>query len=149
MTIEYPFVRLYQLQSCKDRDEWPVPMTPRFHLFPFRTQKLSLVVPKILGWRRPGKIGRCRLTHFFIVCNTCPKVNSHKPQFALCLAVFCSKLLSAQQCNNVFSQRFCLSWPVGQAVKTTASHAVIMGSIPVGVTNLICTFSSVGRATDS
>ena len=36
-------------------------MTPRFHLFPFRTQKLSLVVPKILGWRRPGKIGRCRL----------------------------------------------------------------------------------------
>ena len=36
-------------------------MTPRTHLFPFRTQKLSLVVPKILGWRRPGKIGRCRL----------------------------------------------------------------------------------------
>ena len=39
-------------------------MTPRFHLFPFRTQKLSLVVPKILGWRRPGKIGRCRLFSF-------------------------------------------------------------------------------------
>ena len=43
----------------------PVPMTPRFHLFPFRTQKLSLVVPKILGWRRPGKIGRCRLFSLF------------------------------------------------------------------------------------
>ena len=40
-------------------------MTPRFHLFPFRTQKLSLVVPKILGWRRPGKIGRCRLFSLF------------------------------------------------------------------------------------
>ncbi|WP_418441014.1 hypothetical protein, partial [Candidatus Allofournierella excrementavium] len=24
--------------------------------------KLSSVVPKILGWRRPGKIGRCRLS---------------------------------------------------------------------------------------
>ena len=40
---------------------WPVPMTQRSHLFPFRTQKLSSVVPKILGWRRPGKIGRRRL----------------------------------------------------------------------------------------
>ena len=36
-------------------------MTQRSHLFPFRTQKLSSVVPKILGWRRPGKIGRRRL----------------------------------------------------------------------------------------
>ena len=44
----------------------PVPITRRSHLFPFRTQKLSSVVPKILGWRRPGKIGRCRLSlcHF-------------------------------------------------------------------------------------
>ena len=25
-----------------------------------RTRKLSPVVPKILGWRRPGKIGRCQ-----------------------------------------------------------------------------------------
>ena len=37
-------------------------MTQRSHLFPFRTQKLSSVVPKILGWRRPGKIGRRRLS---------------------------------------------------------------------------------------
>ena len=36
-------------------------MTVRFHLFPFRTQKLSSLVPKIVGWRRPVKIGRCRL----------------------------------------------------------------------------------------
>ena len=39
-----------------------MPITRRSHLFPFRTQKLSSVVPKILGWRRPGKIGRCRLS---------------------------------------------------------------------------------------
>ena len=37
-----------------------MPITSRFHLFPSRTQKLSSIVPKILGWRRPGKIGRCR-----------------------------------------------------------------------------------------
>ena len=30
------------------------------HPFPSRTRKLSPVVPKILGWRRPGKIGNCR-----------------------------------------------------------------------------------------
>ena len=32
----------------------------RIHLFPFRTQKLSCTEPKILAWRRAGKIGRCR-----------------------------------------------------------------------------------------
>ena len=30
----------------------------RVHLFPFRTQKLSYAVPKILGGRLPGKIGQ-------------------------------------------------------------------------------------------
>ena len=30
----------------------------RVHPFPFRTRQLSSLVPKILGWRRPGKIGR-------------------------------------------------------------------------------------------
>ena len=37
--------------------------------------------------------------------------------------------------------------PVGQVVKTAASHAANMGSTPVRVTRR--TFSSVGRATDS
>ena len=32
----------------------------RVHPYPFRTRKLSSVEPKILGWRRPGKIGRCQ-----------------------------------------------------------------------------------------
>ena len=35
-------------------------MAMRSHLFPYRTQKLSSSVSKILGWRRPGKIERCR-----------------------------------------------------------------------------------------
>lgn len=33
-------------------------MTSGVHPFPYRTRKLSLIVPKILGWKRPGKIGR-------------------------------------------------------------------------------------------
>ena len=32
-----------------------------FHLFPFRTQKLSPSTPMVLGWRRPGRVGRCRI----------------------------------------------------------------------------------------
>ena len=34
-------------------------LTQRVHPFPFRTRKLSFAVLKILGWRRPGKIGQC------------------------------------------------------------------------------------------
>ena len=34
-----------------------VQMAMRFHLFPFRTQKLSSYTPKILRWQRLGKIG--------------------------------------------------------------------------------------------
>ena len=33
-------------------------MTTRVHPFPSRTRKLSSLVPTILGWRRPGKIGQ-------------------------------------------------------------------------------------------
>ena len=35
-------------------------LTQRVHPFPFRTRKLSFAVLKILGWRRPGKIGHSR-----------------------------------------------------------------------------------------
>ena len=30
------------------------------HLFPYRTQQLRPLAPKILAWRRAGKIGHCR-----------------------------------------------------------------------------------------
>ena len=39
---------------------FPVAMARGSHLFPFRTQKLSLFAPKVLGWTRPGRLGRCR-----------------------------------------------------------------------------------------
>ena len=38
-------------------------MTVRFHLFPFRTQKLSSLVPKIVSWKRLVKIGSRRLLY--------------------------------------------------------------------------------------
>ena len=38
-------------------------LSHRVHLYPFRTQKLSCAEPKILVWRRTGKIGQCQ--HFF------------------------------------------------------------------------------------
>ena len=35
-------------------------LTQRVHPYPFRTRKLSSAVPKILAWRRVGKIGHSR-----------------------------------------------------------------------------------------
>ena len=35
-------------------------LSHRVHLYPFRTQKLSCAEPKILDWRRSGKIGQCQ-----------------------------------------------------------------------------------------
>ena len=38
------------------RELYLVMMAVRFHLFPSRTQQLSSHTPKVLGWRRPGRI---------------------------------------------------------------------------------------------
>ena len=46
--------------SVTNGKEKLVSITHRVHPFPFRTRKLSCAVPKILGWRRPGKRGRCQ-----------------------------------------------------------------------------------------
>ena len=35
-------------------------MAKGYHLFPYRTQKLSPSAPMVLGWTRPGRVGRCR-----------------------------------------------------------------------------------------
>ena len=45
------------------QSNWSVSMTVRFHLFPFRTQKLSSLVPKIVRWKRRVKIGSRRLLY--------------------------------------------------------------------------------------
>ena len=61
--VRYSVLRVHPQQEKQMTRSfvWPVSMTVRFHLFPFRTQKLSSLVPKIVGWKRPVKIGRCRL----------------------------------------------------------------------------------------
>ena len=40
---------------------FPVAMAEGSHLFPSRTQKLSLPAPMVLPWRRGGRVGHCRV----------------------------------------------------------------------------------------
>ena len=44
----------------KTSSQFPVMMAKGYHLFPYRTQKLSPSAPMVLGWTRPGRVGRCR-----------------------------------------------------------------------------------------
>ena len=59
-----------------------VSMTLRVHPFPYRTRKLSSIVPKILGGRLPGKIGRCQhqnnrpIGRLFYFIHYCPIVRT-------------------------------------------------------------------------
>ena len=39
--------------------KYSVTIAVGFHLFSYRTQKLSPHTPKVLGWKRPGRIGSC------------------------------------------------------------------------------------------
>ena len=89
-------------------------MAKRSHLFPFRTQKLSSFTSKILGWRRPGKIDRRR------------HLNAPLAQLV--------EQLTLNQWVLGSSPRWCTIRPVGQAVKTPASHAGNTSSILVRVT---------------
>ena len=47
-------------QGTQNPIRFPVTMAKGIHLFPYRTQKLSLSAPMVLGWTRPGRVGRCR-----------------------------------------------------------------------------------------
>ena len=44
------------------QSNWSVSMTVRFHLFPFRTQKLSFLTPKVLCGTPLGRIGHRRFS---------------------------------------------------------------------------------------
>ena len=48
-------------EDCTNPISIPVVMAKGIHLFPYRTQKLSLSAPMVLGWRRPGRVGHCRI----------------------------------------------------------------------------------------
>ena len=52
--------KVQRQRAAKNPIPFPVVITKGSHLFPSRTQKLSPSVPKVLGWTRPGSIGRRR-----------------------------------------------------------------------------------------
>ena len=49
--------RVFSLLTFFQRESKLVLIRARVHPFPFRTRKLSSLLPKILVWRRTGKIG--------------------------------------------------------------------------------------------
>ena len=75
----------------------------RTHLFPSRTQKLSSSSPKVLGWRRPGRIGHCQNTKklesasfpFFMFWRVV--INNTKFALQILMSVWVSQLLIAQK----------------------------------------------------
>ena len=58
--LKIPYKVSFKKRFLKGSAAKTVSMAVRIHLFPSRTQKLSSLASKILGWRRPGKIDRRR-----------------------------------------------------------------------------------------
>ena len=50
-----------QTANLESRIEFPVTIARGKHLYPSRTQKLRLSAPMVLGWKRPGRVGRRRI----------------------------------------------------------------------------------------
>src|SRR3954469_14682792 len=50
------------LRGSRDSREFPVALARGKHLFPFRTEQLSLSAPMVLGSQGPGRVGRRRFT---------------------------------------------------------------------------------------
>ena len=61
-SVEHAAVNRSVVGSSPTSGAIPVIMAVRTHLFPFRTQKLSLLAPKVLVGRPTGRIGRCRIS---------------------------------------------------------------------------------------
>ena len=62
-------IRQEEVEEATDEkvNKFLVIMMTRVHLFPYRTQKLSSFMPKILAGYPAGKIGRCQI--FFMPKN--------------------------------------------------------------------------------
>ena len=57
------------LDILDSNQQFLVVMAAGSHPFPFRTRKLSLPAPMVLGGNSPGRVGRCQI--FFIDCPHC------------------------------------------------------------------------------
>ena len=80
-----------RFSGCKP-EKIPVTMAKGIHLFPYRTQKLSLSAPMVLGWTRPGRVGRCRIQTkelpemgVLFLCRS----GARQRRFAVCLKELC------------------------------------------------------------
>ena len=93
-------------------------LAQRVHLFPFRTQKLSSAEPKILAWRRAGKIGHCRHT----TRETWVRRLARRQCFPCILQSSYSSLAQSVEHLTV-NQGVTGSSPVGGAIKTLENTA--------------------------
>ena len=88
----------------------------RTHLFPYRTQKLSSSVSKILGWRRPGKIERRR--H-----------KAKKPGIGLFWYFSFESFHEAERPHRMKRKRYS---SLAQSVERSAVNRNVVGSSPTG-----------------
>ena len=58
-----------EVLSEQDSFKYAVMMPERNHLFPFRTQQLSVQRPRVLRWRRRGRLGSCRSFKELVIDN--------------------------------------------------------------------------------
>ena len=54
--------RRSRFEGSPARQQVSVAIAAGSHPFPFRTRKLSPPAPMVLGWRRPGRVGRRRIS---------------------------------------------------------------------------------------
>ena len=63
LVLAMEFVKRRSLhQGSPARQQVSVAIAAGSHPFPFRTRKLSPPAPMVLGWRRPGRVGRRRIS---------------------------------------------------------------------------------------
>ena len=86
--LDFSGIKCYNLIVVWSDVKKLVLMTLRVHPFPYRTRKLSSMVPKILDWWRSGKIGRCQ--HL----KQPPNRVVVFLQFYLIIGIVCGKILS-------------------------------------------------------
>lgn len=79
----------------------PVSMAMRFHLFSYRTQKLSSSAQRVLGWTRPGRVCRCRFpkstqqtlcAFYFIVCRSVSLLKANRCRCSHCFIRYIQRL---------------------------------------------------------
>ena len=96
-SVEHAAVNRSVVGSSPTSGAIPVIMKQRIHLFPFRTQKLSSALPKVLCGTLHGRIGSCRISIKKSTYNICCKCFfMFKAEFTLqnCKVCCCFKLFT-------------------------------------------------------